>query len=123
MAVDDPGENIREIAERIDVVEFTGLDQRCDGGPMVGAAVRAGEQMRPDRPLDDIEIDLDTAVGEEAFENIAPRRGIADGLGFFAANSAGSGPFSVYVCYGDESYPTKAARATFQPSRNQLNGT
>ena len=31
MTVDDPGENIREIAERIDVVEFTGLDQRCDG--------------------------------------------------------------------------------------------
>jgi hypothetical protein len=25
MAVDDPGENIREIAERIDVVEFAGL--------------------------------------------------------------------------------------------------
>jgi hypothetical protein len=41
MAVDDPGENIREIAERIDVVEFAGLDQRCDGGPVVGAAIRA----------------------------------------------------------------------------------
>ena len=35
MTVDDLGENIREIAERIDVVEFTGLDQRCDGGPVV----------------------------------------------------------------------------------------
>src|SRR5665213_1122548 len=44
MTVDDSGENIREIAERIDVVEFTGLDQPCDGGPVVGAAVRASEQ-------------------------------------------------------------------------------
>jgi hypothetical protein len=44
MTVDDPGENIDEIAERIDFVEFTCLDQRCDGGPVVGAAVRASEQ-------------------------------------------------------------------------------
>jgi hypothetical protein len=42
MTVDDPGENIGEIAERIDFVEFTGLDQRCDGGPVVGAAVGRG---------------------------------------------------------------------------------
>ena len=42
MTVDDPGENIGEIAERIDFVEFTGLDQRCDGGPVVGAAVERG---------------------------------------------------------------------------------
>ena len=50
MTVDDPGENIREIAERIDVVEFTGLDQRCDGGLVVGAALAFGEDRMPVSP-------------------------------------------------------------------------
>jgi hypothetical protein len=40
MTVDDPGENIREIAERIDVVEFTGLDQRCVRSSLSGMPVR-----------------------------------------------------------------------------------
>src|SRR3982750_3971779 len=43
--------------------------------------VLARDCLRPDRPLDDVGIDLDTAVDEEAFENFAPGRGIADGLG------------------------------------------
>ena len=73
MTVDDPGENIREIAERIDVVEFTGLDQRCDGGPVVGAAVRASEQSifpvqrdRADGTLDGVVVELNAAIVEEA---------------------------------------------------------
>ncbi len=73
MTVDDLGENIREIAERIDVVEFTGLDQRCDRGAVVGAAVRASEQSvfpvqrdRADGTLDGVVVELDAAIVEEA---------------------------------------------------------
>jgi hypothetical protein len=44
VTVDDPGKDIDPIAERIVVVEFAGLDQRCDGGPVLGVAVGACEQ-------------------------------------------------------------------------------
>jgi hypothetical protein len=44
MAVDDPGEDVIEIGERIDVVQLAGFDQGGNDGPMLGAAVRAREQ-------------------------------------------------------------------------------
>ena len=73
MAVDDPGEDVGEVGERIDAVQLAGLDQRGDGGPMLGAAVGAGEQRilaverdRADGALDDVVVDLDAAVVEEA---------------------------------------------------------
>ena len=44
MTVDDPGEDVGQVAERIDIVQLTGLDQGGDGGPMFGAAIRACEQ-------------------------------------------------------------------------------
>ena len=44
MTVDDPGEDVDEVSQRIDVVEFARLDERGDSGPVLGAAVRPGEQ-------------------------------------------------------------------------------
>ncbi len=44
VAVDDPGENIGEVAERFDSIEFAGFDQRGDDCPVLGAAVRSGEE-------------------------------------------------------------------------------
>jgi hypothetical protein len=44
VAVDDLGEDVGEIAERLDAVELAGLDQRGDDGPVLGATVGAGEQ-------------------------------------------------------------------------------
>ncbi len=41
MAVDDPGEDVGEVTERLDAVELAGLDQRGDDGPVLGAAVGA----------------------------------------------------------------------------------
>ena len=43
VAVDDPGEHVGEVAERLDVVQLAHLDQRSDDGPVLGAAVRARE--------------------------------------------------------------------------------
>jgi hypothetical protein len=44
MTLDDPGEDVGEVRERIDVVELAGLDERSDDGPMLGAAIRTCEQ-------------------------------------------------------------------------------
>ena len=73
MAVDDLGDDVGEIGLRIDAAEFAGLDQRGDDGPVLAAAVGAGEQRvlaverdRSDAALDDVGVDLDAAVVEEA---------------------------------------------------------
>jgi hypothetical protein len=44
MPVDDPGQDVGEIGERIDVVELAGLDQGGDDSPVFGTAVGSGEQ-------------------------------------------------------------------------------
>ena len=41
VAVDDPSDDVGEIAERL---EFAGFDQRSGDGPVFGAAVGAGEK-------------------------------------------------------------------------------
>jgi hypothetical protein len=41
MAVDNPGEDIGEIAERLDTIEFAGFDQRRNGCPVFGTAIGA----------------------------------------------------------------------------------
>lgn len=44
MAVDDAGDGVGEVGERIDAVELAGLDQGGDDGPVFRAAVGAGEE-------------------------------------------------------------------------------
>src|SRR5882757_9674430 len=87
MTVDDPGKDVGQIAKRIDVVEFAGFDQRSDSGPVLGAAVGAGEQCiipvqrdRADGPFDGVVVELDAAVVEEPGEALPARQGVADGL-------------------------------------------
>jgi hypothetical protein len=77
VAVDDPGEYVGQVAERLDVVQLARLDQRRDDGPVLGAAVRAREEGvlpverdQADRPLDGIGVDLDATVVEEAGESL-----------------------------------------------------
>ena len=64
MARDNAGEDVGEKSLRIDAVEFAGLDQRSEVGPMLAAAVGADkervlaiERDRPDGTLDGIGID------------------------------------------------------------------
>jgi len=73
MAIDDPGEDIGQVGKRIDFVQLTGFDQGCDGGPMLGAAVRASEQRifpverdGADGAFDGIVVEFDAAVVDEA---------------------------------------------------------
>jgi hypothetical protein len=88
MAVDNPGEDIGEIAERLDTIEFAGFDQRRNGCPVFGTAVGACkegalpvERDRTDGALDCIGVDLDAAVVEEAGQTFPAREGVADRLG------------------------------------------
>ena len=88
MAVDDLGDDVGEVGVRFDAEELAGLDQRGDDGPMLAAAVGAGEECvlavqrdRPDRAFDDVGVDLDAAVVEEAGEPLPARERIADRFG------------------------------------------
>ena len=88
MSGDDLCEHVAKVGLRIEPVHLAGLDQRGGDGPMLAAAVGAGEEVvlaaerdRTDRALDDIGVDLDAAVVEEAGapvparERVAARRG------------------------------------------------
>src|SRR5262245_25602903 len=95
MTRDDPGEHVAQVSLRIDPVHLAGFDERGDDRPMLAAAVGAGEEMifaperdRPDCALDDIGVDLDAAVVEEASKAVPARERVADcsGDGGFAGD-------------------------------------
>ena len=44
MAVDDSGDDVFEVGVGFDATQLTGLDQRSDDGPVLAAAVGAGEE-------------------------------------------------------------------------------
>ena len=50
VAVDDLGENVGEIAERLDAVELAGLDKRGDDGPVLGTTIGSSVIMPGIRP-------------------------------------------------------------------------
>ena len=73
MVVDDSGDDVFEVGVGFDATQLTGLDQRSDDGPVLAAAVGAGEERVlaverdwSDRSFDDIAVDLDAAVVKEA---------------------------------------------------------
>jgi hypothetical protein len=80
MAVDDLGDDVGEVGLRIDGIEFAAFDQGCGDCPMLGSAIGAGEERilpvqcyRPDAALDDIAIDLDPPVVDEAGQTVPTR--------------------------------------------------
>src|SRR3954451_18366052 len=73
-------ERHREPGLRIGVVHFRGLQEGGDSCPCPAAAVAAREQrglardgLTPDLPLDDVGINLNAAVDEEAFKSFGRR--------------------------------------------------
>src|ERR1700722_1576768 len=91
MAVDDLADHIDQVGVRIDAVEFAGLDQRSNDRPVFAAAVGTGEErVLPvqcdwaDATFDDIGIDLDATVIDEAGETSPARQRIAGCLGELA---------------------------------------
>ena len=81
MPGDELGQNAGEVGVGIDIDELAGGDQRGDHRPVLGAAVGPGEQMalaaerdRPDGALDDVAVELDAAVVEEAGSALPARQ-------------------------------------------------
>lgn len=76
-----------EPGERIDVVHFRCLQQCCDGRPGLSAPVAASEEailsrncLWPDGAFDNVGVELDATISQEAFEDGTARDGIADRL-------------------------------------------
>ncbi len=70
-------ERLREPGLGIDRIHFCRLQKCRDCRPCLAAAVAAGEEtifscdrLRSDRSLDDVGVELDTAVGQKAFEDV-----------------------------------------------------
>ena len=88
MAVDDLREDVGHIGLRIDAVDLAGLDERGDDRPVLSPAVRAGEESvlpiegnGADGALDDVRVDLDAPVVDEARQAVPARERVADRLG------------------------------------------
>ena len=88
--MDDALEGLGEPGERIDIVHFCGLQERGDGRPGSTAAGGSSEQrvlpgncLRPDGALDNVGIDFDTPIDEEAFESGPPGDRVTDRLSEF----------------------------------------
>eukprot|EP01033_Poteriospumella_lacustris_P020727 gene20726-gene21001 len=87
MAVDDPGEDVRQIGLRVHIVQLARLNEAGDDRPVLGAAVTTGEQTilprqadGPDRSLNDVGVDLDTAVFQEVGKPVPVLERVGDGL-------------------------------------------
>ena len=72
MTVDDGGQRGGQVGLRIDGIEFAGLDERGDDGPVLRTRIVPGkecvlpiESYRSDGSLDAVVVDLDAAVGQE----------------------------------------------------------
>src|SRR6266704_5794078 len=88
MACDDLGEHVAQIGLRIDAVYLAGFDERGDDRPVLATAVGAGEEVvlaaerdRTNRTLDNVGVDLDAPVVEEAGKAVPARERVADGCG------------------------------------------
>ena len=99
VAVDKAGQHVGDVGLGLDVVQLAGLDQRSDHGPVLAAAVGAGEQavlavegQGPDGALDGVGIELDAAVVQEAGEALPAAQGVADRLGQLAFLADGLEP-------------------------------
>ena len=86
--IDEAGEHVGELGLGVDAVEFAGLDQRSEDSPVFGAVVMAGEEgilsgqrLGTHGTFDDVGVELDAAVVEEADEPVPMVEAVADGIG------------------------------------------
>src|SRR4051812_38573062 len=88
MAIGHSFQDVLEVGERLDVVEFCGGQQRSDNRPTCRAAVGSGEEVilaaegnGSDRPLDRVSVEFEAAVIEESAQITPAGEGIPDRVG------------------------------------------
>ena len=86
--IDELVEDVSDIGLRLDVVELARLNQRSDAGPVFGPLVMASKERilaiehdRPDTALDNVRVELDAAIVQEADETLPMVQAIAKILG------------------------------------------
>src|SRR5262249_32889417 len=86
--MDEADENIGKIGLGLDVVQFAGLYQRRDDGPIFSTIIVTGEEsilarqsLWAHRTLDDVGVELDAAIVEEAGEAVPVPEAVADDPG------------------------------------------
>ena len=87
MAIDDAVEDVGQVGQWFDIIEFGGFDERGDDAPVASPRVMAGEERilavegdGSDRAFDAVVVDLDAAVLQEAFEALHVAGDVAQGL-------------------------------------------
>ncbi len=88
VSVDEAGQDVIEVGNRVHLVQLAALDQRREDGPVLSTVIGSGEERvlavecdRPHRPFDRVRIELDVAVVDEQHKPIPARQHIADRLG------------------------------------------
>ena len=79
--IDEFCEHVGEVGLRIDAMQFAGLDKRGDGCPVLRPLIVAGEERVLPTSLDDVGVEFDAAVFEEANEPVPMVQAVADGFG------------------------------------------
>ena len=62
MTIDDPGEDVGQVHERVDIVQLTVPDQQGDGGPVFGAERKPGVAALGQLTVAGIAIDLQNSL-------------------------------------------------------------
>src|SRR5262249_49494559 len=82
--IDQLGEDVGEVGLRIDAVQFAGFDERSNAGPVLRAMIVTGEERilaikyhRANASFDDVGVELDAAVIEEAGEPVPEVRNVS----------------------------------------------
>ena len=86
--IDELVEDVGDVGLRLDVVELARLDQRRDAGPVFGPLVMTSEERvlaiendRADAALDNVGIEFDASVVEEADKPFPMVQAVAEFLG------------------------------------------
>ena len=83
--IDELGEHVSEVGLRIDAIQFTGLDERGDGCPVLRPLIVASEQRvfpiehnRTYASFYNVGVEFDAAVVEEPGEPVPMVQAVAD---------------------------------------------
>ena len=86
--IDETGKNVGDVGLAVDAIQFASLDQRGEHGPVLRTVVVAGEErilarerLRPHGAFDDVGVQINAAVVEEADKPVPVVEAVVNGIG------------------------------------------